>query len=133
MLCDVEFIAVAHKDHPLHQQIEQLNFRDLKLHRQIVVRDSATQTSHNEGWLGADMRWTVSHLQNSIDMVSQNLGYAWLPKSKISALIENQTLIALNLEQGTTRALNLYLMCNDIDRLGPAAQEFKEQIIALTT
>ena len=133
MLCEVEFIAVAHKDHPLHQQTEQLNFRDLKLHRQIVVRDSATQPSHNEGWLGADMRWTVSHLQNSIDMVSKNLGYAWLPKSQISALIENQTLIALNLEQGTTRALNLYLMCNDTDRLGPAAQEFKEQIIALTT
>ncbi|MEM5514256.1 LysR family transcriptional regulator [Pseudoalteromonas sp. AS84] len=132
MLCDIEFIAVAHKDHVLHQHTEQLNFRDLKLHRQIVVRDSATHTSHNEGWLGADMRWTVSHLRNSIDMVSQNLGYAWLPKTQIAHLIEDKTLIALNLDQGTTRTLNLYLMCNDNDRLGPAAQEFKEQITALT-
>jgi DNA-binding transcriptional LysR family regulator len=131
-LCDIEFIAVAHKDHPLHQRVEQLNFHDLKLHRQVVVRDSATYTSHNEGWLGADMRWTVSHLRNSIDMVSQNLGYAWLPNTQISHLIEDQTLKALNLEQGTTRTLNLYLMCNDIDRLGPAAQEFKKQLIALT-
>ncbi|GAB0111677.1 LysR family transcriptional regulator [Pseudoalteromonas distincta] len=131
-LCDIEFIAVAHKEHVLHQQTEQLNFRDLKLHRQIVVRDSATHASHNEGWLGADMRWTVSHLQNSIDMVSQNLGYAWLPKTQIAHLLEDQTLIALNLEQGTSRTLNLYLMCSDSDRLGPAAQEFREQLIKLT-
>jgi len=131
-LCDIEFIAVAHKDHVLHQHTEQLNFRDLKLHRQIVVRDSATHANHNEGWLGSDMRWTVSHLQNSIDMVNQNLGYAWLPKTQIAHLLEDQTLIALDLEQGTSRTLNLYLMCNDSDRLGPAAQEFREQLIKLT-
>jgi DNA-binding transcriptional LysR family regulator len=78
------------------------------------------------------MRWTVSHLRNSIDMVSQNLGYAWLPKTQIAHLIEDKTLVPLNLDQGTTRTLNLYLMCNDNDRLGPAAQEFKEQLTALT-
>ncbi|GAA59139.1 transcriptional regulator, LysR family [Pseudoalteromonas sp. BSi20652] len=132
-LCNVEFVAVAHKAHPLHQQVEQLNFHDLKLHRQVVVRDSSTYASHNEGCLGADMRWTVSHLRNSIDMVSQNLGYAWLPSMQISHLIEDETLKTLNLEQGTTRILDLYLMCNDIDRLGPAAQEFKAQLIALTS
>jgi len=131
-LCDIEFVAVAHPNHPLHQLTETLSFRDLKLYRQIVVRDSGTQTSHDEGWLGADMRWTVSHLRNSIDMVSQNLGYAWLPRTQVSHLIEEEKLKVLNLEQGTTRALKLYLMCNDTDRLGPAAQEFKEQLINLS-
>lgn len=131
-LCDIEFVAVAHPNHPLHQRTETLSFRDLKLYRQIVVRDSGTQTSHDEGWLGADMRWTVSHLRNSIDMVSQNLGYAWLPRTQVSHLIEEEKLKVLNLEQGTTRALKLYLMCNDTDRLGPAAQEFKDQLINLS-
>ena len=131
-LCNIEFVAVAHPNHPLHQRTETLSFRDLKLYRQIVVRDSGTQTSHDEGWLGADMRWTVSHLRNSIDMVSQNLGYAWLPRTQVSHLIEEEKLKVLNLEQGTTRALKLYLMCNDTDRLGPAAQEFKEQLINLS-
>ncbi|MEM5545523.1 LysR family transcriptional regulator [Pseudoalteromonas fuliginea] len=131
-LCDIEFVAVAHPNHPLHQRTETLSFRDLKLYRQIVVRDSGTQTSHDEGWLGADMRWTVSHLRNSIDMVSQNLGYAWLPRTQVSHLIEEEKLKVLNLEQGTTRALKLYLMCNDTDRLGPAAQEFKEQLVNLS-
>lgn len=131
-LCDIEFVAVAHPNHPLHQRTETLSFRDLKLYRQIVVRDSGTQTSHDEGWLGADIRWTVSHLRNSIDMVSQNLGYAWLPRTQVSHLIEEEKLKVLNLEQGTTRALKLYLMCNDTDRLGPAAQEFKEQLINLS-
>lgn len=130
-LTSIEFVAVAHKNHVLNQQKEQLSFRDLKQHRQIVVRDSANYTSHDDGWLGADMRWTVSHLRNSIDMVSQNLGYAWLPEYQIAHLLNNKVLTMLNLDQGTTRTLNLYLMCNDADRLGPAAQEFKEQLIAL--
>jgi|TARA_B110000211_G_scaffold72371_1_gene83946 DNA-binding transcriptional LysR family regulator len=130
-LTDVEFIAVAHKNHPLNKYEEQLSFRDLKQHRQIVVRDSATHTNQDEGWLGADMRWTVSHLRNSIDMVSQNLGYAWLPFDQVTHLINDHTLKVLNLEQGITRPLNLYLMCNDVDRLGPAAQEFKDQLTAI--
>ena len=95
------------------------------------MRDSATHTNQDEGWLGADMRWTVSHLRNSIDMVSQNLGYAWLPFNQVAHLIDDHTLKVLNLEQGITRPLNLYLMCNDVDRLGPAAQEFKDQLTAI--
>jgi DNA-binding transcriptional LysR family regulator len=63
--------------------------------------------------------------------VSQNLGYAWLPFNQVAHLIDDHTLKVLNLEQGTTRPLNLYLMCNDADRLGPAAQEFKEQLAVI--
>jgi DNA-binding transcriptional LysR family regulator len=130
-LCDIEFIAVAHPDHPLHQRTEPLTYRELKLHRQIVVRDSATHTSHDDGWLGADMRWTVSHLRNSIDMVSQNFGYAWLPSAQIKPYLKNNTLKPLNLEQGTTRSLKLYLMCTDNDRLGPVGQAFTQHLISL--
>lgn len=130
-LCNIQFIAVAHASHPLHQRSEPLTFRELKLHRQIVVRDSATQTSQDEGWLGADMRWTVSHLRNSIDMVSQNFGYAWLPSAQIQTHLKNNTLKPLNLEQGTTRTLKLYLMCTDNDRLGPVGQAFTQQLLSL--
>lgn len=132
-LCDIEFIAVAHKEHVLHQHPEQLSFHDLKSHRQIIVRDLITHTRYNEDCSGTkcldlDMHWTVSHLRDAIDMVSQNLGFAWLPITHISYLIDNKTLKALNLAQGATRALRLYLTCHDTDRLGPAAQEFKEQL-----
>lgn len=127
----IEFIAVAHPAHSLHQHNQPLNFRDLKQHRQIIVRDSAIYHSQDQGWLGADLRWTVSHLSNSIDLVSKNLGYAWLPKPQISGLLDNNTLQPLNLEQGAKRLTPLYLLSNDNDRLGPAAREFKKQLMAL--
>lgn len=128
----IEFVAVAHPDHNLHLHNEPLTFRDLKQHRQIVVRDSALNNGQDQGWLGADTRWTVSHLSNSIDLVSKNLGYAWLPISQISELLISGTLKPLNLEQGAKRHTPLYLLTNDSDRLGPAAQEFKKQLLTLS-
>ena len=61
-ICQVNFIAVAHRDHALHQIDRPLTFEDLKSCRQIVVRDSANDDSIDAGWLGANERWTVSHI-----------------------------------------------------------------------
>jgi len=131
-LCDVEFVAVAHADHPLHNQGEQLSSRHLKSHRKIIVHSPATGTNYNNHCVNTEMCWSISHYQNAIDLVSQLFGYAWLPLSKIAHLLENKTLKVLNLEHATKHTINLYLMCNDSDRLGPAAQKFKEQLVALT-
>jgi len=64
-------------------------------------------------------------------MVSQNFGYAWLPSAQIKPYLKNNTLKPLNLEQGTTRSLKLYLMCTDNDRLGPVGQAFTQHLISL--
>ena len=59
-LLEIEFVAVAHSDHALHQLGRKLTLTDLEQHRQVVVRDSASSRSTDSGWLGADQRWTVS-------------------------------------------------------------------------
>ena len=121
-LCPIDFIAVASPEHPLHHLDHELTFEDLKSCRQIVVRDSATQKSRDEGWLGANQRWTVSHMRTSIDMVRRGFGFAWLPEPHIEDLLESGELKPLPLSTGLQRSARIFLVFTDADRLGPAAR-----------
>ncbi len=135
-ICLLEFVAVAHVEHPLHALHHSLdrplNYEDLKSWRQIIVRDSATQASASEGWQGAEQRWTVSHLRASMDLVSQGMGYAWLPLPAIDASIQAGVLKPLVLEAGSTRSASFYLNYQDKDKIGPAAREFMGALRLLT-
>lgn len=124
-LCEIEFAAVAHKDHPLHQLNRTLTLEDLKSHRQIVVRDSSAERKVDAGWLGAEQRWTVSHIRTSVDIIAQGLGFAWLPIAIIKNELESGLLkpLPLNNNAALRKAL-LYLSFEDGDALGPAARAF---------
>ncbi|WP_125778940.1 LysR family transcriptional regulator [Pseudoalteromonas rubra] len=123
-LCFVEFVAVAHPEHALHQLGRELTLEDLKSFRQIVVRDSALGKGTDSGWLGADQRWTVSHLRTMVDMVTQGLGFAWLPRSVITTQLSSGALVPLQLTHNRTRQAQLNLLFKDGDTLGPAARAF---------
>jgi DNA-binding transcriptional LysR family regulator len=118
----VEFVAVAAPGHPLHTLGRPLTQRDLRQHRQLVVRDSGLRSSRDAGWLGAEQRWTVSHLATSVDAVARGMGFAWLPRHRIEALLEAGTLKPLALVEGTLRHHELYLVFADRDDAGPATR-----------
>ncbi|HLB85676.1 MAG TPA: LysR family transcriptional regulator, partial [Steroidobacteraceae bacterium] len=59
-LFDVTFVAVARPDHALFQVQHALTTADLADHAQVVVRDSGVKHPRDEGWLGAERRYTVS-------------------------------------------------------------------------
>lgn len=69
-LSDVEFVAVAHPDHPLHRLNRELSFQDLETQMQVVIRDSGRQQPRDVGWLGAEQRWTVGSLATAATFVS---------------------------------------------------------------
>ncbi|CCQ12109.1 Transcriptional regulator, LysR family [Pseudoalteromonas luteoviolacea B = ATCC 29581] len=123
-LCELEFIAVSSPNHPLQALGRDLTLEDLKLHRQIVIRDSATQEKRDAGWLGAEQRWTVSHLTTSIEMIKSGLGFAWLPEPAIAKFLGSNALKALPLLHNGRRSAQLFLVFKDGDRLGPAARRF---------
>ncbi|WP_390381455.1 LysR family transcriptional regulator [Alteromonas sp. MTD1] len=128
-LCEIEFVAVAHKDHPLHQLGRTLTLEDLKSHRQIVVRDSSAERKVDVGWLGAEQRWTVSHVRTSLDIINQGLGFAWLPIAITKDYIEDGTLVPLPLDNNAAlRKALLYLSFDDGDTLGPAARAFMGEL-----
>jgi DNA-binding transcriptional LysR family regulator len=132
-LCQIEFIAVACPEHSLHHQSQTLTLESLKSARQIVVRDSALAQSQSQGWLLAEQRWTVSHIRNSIDLVCQGFGFAWLPLSLIENELGSDLLRALPLQNGARRQTKLHLLFDDPALLGPAATLFVDKARELTS
>lgn len=120
-LVTVRFVAVAHPQHALHQLGRSLDLRDLAQHRQLVVRDSALRQSTNAGWLKAEQRWTVTHLNTSLDMLRRGLGFAWMPETRIGEELKNGQLKVLPLPAGGIREVPIQLIFRDRDRAGPAA------------
>jgi DNA-binding transcriptional LysR family regulator len=99
-----------------------LDLRDLEQHRQLVVRDSALRQSLDAGWLKAEQRWTVSHLDTSIDMLERNLGFAWVPETRIAEALRAGRLKPLSLAAGGRREVPIQLIHRDQDRAGPATR-----------
>lgn len=121
-LCDVEFVAVSHPDHPLQQLQRSLSSHDLESHMQVVVRDSGRLHPRDAGWLGAEQRWTVGSLATSATFVSNGLGFAWLPRHLIERDLDEGRLKPLPLENGGQRSARFYLYANKERSLGPATQ-----------
>jgi DNA-binding transcriptional LysR family regulator len=122
-LLDVSFTAVAHPDHALLKLQRPLAAADLAHHTQVVVRDSGVRQPRDEGWLGAERRFTVSSMEASLAMVTAGLAFAWLPEHLIAPAIAAGTARALPLETGATRNVPLYLVLVQGPVAGPAARE----------
>ncbi len=121
-LSTVEFVAVAHADHALHQLGRKLSVQDLQSQMQIVVRDSGLRQPRDAGWLGAEQRWTVGSLATSVAFVSSGLGFAWLPRHLIGRELAEGVLKPLPLVQGSIRRPLFYLYTNHDKPLGPATR-----------
>lgn len=121
-LCTVEFIAVSHPQHPLHQLQRELTVSDLENHMQVVIRDSGRAQPRDVGWLGAEHRWTVGSLLTAATFVSSGLGFAWLPRHLIERELNAGLLKELPLQQGRSRRPQFSLYANKDKPLGPAAQ-----------
>jgi DNA-binding transcriptional LysR family regulator len=122
-LMEVPFVAVANPRHPLLQLQRPLTAADLAHHTQVVVRDSGLQEPRDEGWLGAERRFTVSSMEASLAMVTAGLAFAWLPDHLIAAALAAGEARALPLVSGATRHVSLYLVLVHAQVAGPAARE----------
>lgn len=131
-ICQVEFIAVAGREHSLNQPKRELTLEELKTCRQIVIRDSALEQKKDVGWLGSDQRWTVSHVGTSIELLRKNLGFAWLPVNAVQPFLDDGSLVPLWLPRGAKRSATFYLNFNDADTLGPVARSFIGHLRFLT-
>jgi len=118
----VEFIAVAHPQHPLHLLQRALNAQDLEGHLQLVIRDTGSMQPRDSGWLGAEQRWTLGSLATAATFVSNGLGFAWLPRHLIERELAGGLLKPLPLEQGASHSAHFYLYANKEKTLGPATQ-----------
>jgi DNA-binding transcriptional LysR family regulator len=109
VLIEIEMVAVAHPDHPLHQLARSLTSRDLQSEMQVVIKDSGQNTPRDYGWLGAEHRWTVSSIDKAITTISSGLGYGWLPQHQILEQLQRRQLKLLPLKSGQRFRTHLYL------------------------
>jgi len=125
-LLEIEFVAVAHPDHPLHRLGRPLTQTDLKRELQVVIRDSGQRQPRDVGWLGPELRWTVTHFDTALSAVRNGLGFGWLPRHQVAALLGGGDLLPLPLRQGAVYRSPLYLIPGHPDRPGPATRELAD-------
>jgi len=127
-LMHLKFLAVAHPDHPLHKAGRTLTHADLRAHRHIVVRDTASTRAKDAVAVSATQRWTVSNMATSIEAVRMGMGFAWFPVDRIRSELERGMLAPLPLREGVERQVTLYLVYADREMAGPGTLRLGEII-----
>lgn len=121
-LLDVKFIAVARPDHPLFLIDRELTMDDLVRHVQAVVRDSGSAHPRDEGWLGAERRFTVSSMEASLATIQAGLAFAWLPEHLLTDQLQSGALRRLPLATGGARNVSLHIVLARPASQGPATR-----------
>lgn len=122
-LIEVELIAVAHPEHPLHQLNRMITSADLAQHMQVVIRDSGQQVKMDIGWFNSQDRWTVSSIDSALSAIEHGLGYGWLPSNRLIEAIGDGQLKPLLLEQGATYKAFLFMSYGHPNNVGQATRE----------
>ncbi|WP_396586804.1 LysR family transcriptional regulator [Bermanella sp. R86510] len=119
-LMDIEFIAVAHPNHELNKLGRKVTLKDLENQMHIVIKDSAIKQNRDSGWLGSDVRWTVSNFESARALLSGGLGFSWIPTHEACALIKAGELKPLELDANYQKQGSLYLVYANKEISGPA-------------
>ncbi|MBN8714681.1 MAG: LysR family transcriptional regulator [Xanthomonadales bacterium] len=125
-LLRLRIIAVTAPNHPLQRLGRAVTQRDLRRHRQLVIRDSGASRKRDAGWLAAEARWTVSHKATSIRAACMGLGFAWYPEDVVRDELAAGRLKQLQLETGAERYADLYLAFADSDYASPGVVRLAE-------
>ena len=120
-------ILVAHPEHPLHALGRPVTLRDLRAHRQIVVRESDTRRA-TRPLIEAAQRWTVGNMSNSIMAAGMGMGYARLPEDQIRGELHAGSLKPLPVRGGGVIEATLYLIHADRDNAGPGVRRLAQII-----
>ena len=103
-LMNIDFVAVAHRDHPLFALNTPLNDEMLRPWPLIHIADNQPVAS------AAGESWTFSTIDAAIEAVMYQVGYGWLPEERIQTQLEQGVLKMLPLSHGVRRATPLHLI-----------------------
>src|SRR5437764_4555021 len=128
MLMPLRMILAAHPEHALHKLGRPLTMRDLRAHRQLIVRETGLLRP-TKTMIEARQRWTVSHMSTAIFAASMGFGYGWYPEERILGELKSGTLKRLELRDGgSERTGQFYLVYADAENAGPGTKRLAEII-----
>ena len=103
-LMNIDFVAVAHREHPLFEHATPLTDEMLRPWPLIQI------AGQNYAAPPGGEAWTFSTIDAAIDAVMYQVGYGWLPEERIQQQLESGVLKTLPLNHGTRRATPLHLI-----------------------
>lgn len=129
-LLQVNFVAVAHPDHPLHKLERELSVHDLERETHVVVSESGNKDI-DLGWISDSQRWSVTTPESAHKIISNGLGYGWLPDEIIEDQLAKNELKVLPLNKGQRVTAPLYLVFAEDERVGPATRKLAEILVTI--
>ena len=103
-LMNIDFVAVAHRDHPLSALEGPLDDNALAPWPLVRIADRGNDPQ------SARDAWTFSTIDAAIDAVLYQVGFGWLPEERIRPQLQQGVLKALPLGHGARRATPLHLI-----------------------
>ncbi|MDG9848817.1 LysR family transcriptional regulator [Klebsiella grimontii] len=103
-LMNIDFVAVAHRDHPLSALEGPLDDNALAPWPLVRIADRGNDPQ------SARDAWTFSTIDAAIDAVLYQVGFGWLPEARIRPQLQQGVLKALPLGHGARRATPLHLI-----------------------
>jgi len=128
-LIEIELVAVAAANHPLHQLERALSREDLAREVFIALEDASSKSSTTRPWLITNHRWTMSTVESAISAVERGMGFAWLPRERIEGALHSGALLPLALKTGRIRTVNLYLVQAHPRLAGPSTQRLSAALL----
>ena len=115
-LLDVEYIAVAHPEHPLFGLKRNIHAEDLARTVQVSISGAIDDSKSNETnrLLKRTLHWQVSSVDSAVAALLERIGYAWLARHHVRKFIEQGSLKELPLSQGRICRKTLYLVRNHL-------------------
>lgn len=103
-LMNIDFVAVAHRDHPLSAFEGPLDDNALAPWPLVRIADRSNDPQ------SARDAWTFSTIDAAIDAVLYQVGFGWLPEERIRPQLKQGVLKALPLGHGARRVTPLHLI-----------------------
>jgi len=107
-LMNIDFVAIAHCDHPLHRQSAPLSEESLAAYPLIRIAErqgNAPDTAEC---------WTFSTIDAAMEAVVAQVGYGWLPYDRVASLLDAGVLKILPMTHGGRRATPLHLIVKEL-------------------
>jgi len=130
-LVEVEYLPVAHPDHPLLRLGREITAADLAEQTQIGVGAPGERDRSGRAGLKQQHRWTMSSLDTVVEAVCERLGYAWLPRHRIQKWLGEGVLAPLPLGDKRTYKSMFYLVHGRPWASSPAAGRLVEVLRSL--
>lgn len=123
-LLDIDFVAVAQREHPLLALAAPLAHSTLARFPLVEILDRHRQ---QDGPQAVAENWTFTSIEAAVEAVLHQVGYGWLPASQIAPWLESGELQPLPLSSGQRRTSSLCLLVD------PRVQAEEGEIVTLLT